>query len=498
MTAIRAAAVAGQFYPGSAAELTATIERHMDEAKTSSGPVPKAIIAPHAGYVYSGSVAASAYARVRPAAERITRVVLLGPCHRVPVRGLALSSAEAFSTPLGNVTIDRDAGQLLLDLPQVQIFDATHDLEHSLEVHVPFLQVILGDFKLLPLVVGEATLDEVAQVLEAVWGGPETLIVVSSDLSHYENYETARRMDESTCRAIEQLDPASIGRYDACGRVPVGGLLRQAQLRGLNVSTVDLRNSGDTAGSRDKVVGYGSWVFVEPGEKTATGTNDGADANEQPEKNRDDHDVFAERTRQILADHKQTLLHVAAASIENGLGNSRPLAVDPSDYAEILRENGASFVTLKRDGKLRGCIGTSVATQPLIRDVAEHGYAAAFRDPRFPALAAQEIPDLILSVSVLSASSPMTFADQADLHSQLRRGIDGLIIEDAGRKALFLPSVWETLPDVETFVGHLKIKAGLSADHWTSGFKAWRFVAEEASVNDLPDPGSVWSANRVS
>lgn len=491
MTAIRAAAVAGQFYPGTAAELTATVERYMNEANAAPGPVPKAIIAPHAGYMYSGPVAATAYARIRPAAQRIKKVVLLGPCHRVPVRGLALSGAEAFATPLGQVAIDRDAIPGLLDLPQVQIFDATHEMEHSLEVHVPFLQVILDDFTLLPLVVGEATPDEVAQVLEAVWGGPETLIVISSDLSHYESYETARRRDESTCRAIENLDPSAIGRYDACGRVPVGGLLRQARLKGLKVSTVDLRNSGDTAGARDKVVGYGSWVFVEPA--TAATADGSEDTRDTSEPNRDDHDVFAERTRQILADHKETLLHVAAASIESGIRNGRPLAVDPADYAEALREKGASFVTLKRSGKLRGCIGSSVATQPLIADVAEHGFAAAFRDPRFPPLTPEEVPGLALSVSVLSAPSQMAFEDEDDLLTQLRPRVDGLIIEDAGRKALFLPSVWETLPDAVTFVGHLKVKAGLSADHWTSGFKAWRFVAEEASSDDLPDPASVWS-----
>jgi MEMO1 family protein len=495
MSAIRAAAVAGQFYPGSAAELAATVERHMAEATSSPGPVPKAIIAPHAGYVYSGSVAAAAYARIRPAAKQIKRVVLLGPCHRVPVRGLALSSADAFATPLGNVPIDRDMVQRLLELPQVQIFDATHEMEHSLEVHIPFLQVILEDFELLPLVVGDASPDEVAQVLEAVWGGAETLIVVSSDLSHYENYETARRMDQSTCRAIESLDPASLGRHDACGRIPVSGLLRQAQLRGLEVSTVDLRNSGDTAGSRDKVVGYGSWIFVEPTEDSMAATilNTETETKNEAAVERDDHDIFAERTRQILADHGETLLHVAAASIENGLRHSRPLAVDLSDYAEALRENGASFVTLKREGKLRGCIGTSMAAQPLIRDVAEHGYAAAFRDPRFPPLKSDEIPGLTLSVSVLSEPSPMTFAGESELLAQLRPRIDGLIISDAGRKALFLPSVWETLPDVETFVGHLKVKAGLSADHWTQGFKAWRFVAEETSIDELADPSSVWS-----
>jgi len=483
MASIRQAAVAGQFYPGTARELTATIERYLAQAAAPAGPAPKAIIAPHAGYIYSGPIAASAYARLRPIAKRIRRVVLLGPCHRVPLRGLALSSAEAFATPLGNVRLDREAEKRLLELPQVQIFDATHLQEHSLEVHLPFLQAILEDFTLVPLVVGDATADEVAEVLEAVWGGPETLIVISTDLSHYESYETARRMDESTCRAIENLDPAAIGRDGACGRIPLGGLLALARRRGMTVTTVDLRNSGDTAGPRDRVVGYGSWIVVESPAQQAV--------RDAPAEAGGD-DAFARRTREILEAHGVTLLHVAAASIEHGLERGRPLAVGLGDYAPELRESGASFVTLKRQGKLRGCIGSAVADRPLVEGVAEHAFQAAFRDPRFPGLTADETEGLSVSVSVLSAPAPMRFADERDLLAQLRPQVDGLIIEDVGRRALFLPAVWESLPDAEAFLGHLKLKAGLLAGHWSGGFKAWRFVAEEVSSDALDDPAALW------
>ena len=487
MASIRQAAVAGQFYPGNGPELSATIQRFLKDAARTAGPVPKAIIAPHAGYVFSGAVAASAYARIRPAAARITKVVLLGPCHRVPLRGLALSSAESFATPLGEVPIDAELAKRIVDMPQVQIFDATHAQEHSLEVHLPFLQEILGEFTLLPLVVGEATPEEVADVLESVWGGPETLIVISSDLSHYENYETARQMDGATSRAIESLDPARIGPYDACGRIPVGGLLTVARRRGLAVSTVDLRNSGDTAGSHDRVVGYGSWVFVE------TKPREAEKAGESPRYG--ENDVFAERTRRLLERHGETLLHLAAASIEFGLRQARPLPVELSDYAPELGEKGASFVTLKQDGRLRGCIGTSMAVQPLVRDVSDHAFAAAFRDHRFPPLTAAELTDLSLSVSVLSNPSPMDFRDESDLLGQLRPHVDGLIIEDGGHRALFLPAVWEALPDAETFLGHLKVKAGLLAGHWSGHFKTWRFVAEEISNDALPDPSVLWSLN---
>jgi AmmeMemoRadiSam system protein B len=268
---VRRPAVAGAFYPGPADELEAAVRGYLAAAAVAEAPVskapkvPKAIIVPHAGYIYSGPVAASAYARLAPARDRITRVLLLGPCHRLPVDGLALSGAEAFATPLGDVPIDRQAVDQISKMPQVRVFDAAHMDEHSLEVHLPFLQVVLADFSLVPLVVGRTSAKDVADVLEKLWGAEETLIVVSSDLSHYLPYDEARKMDTMTSKAIEALDWEAIGETQACGRMPVRGLLFEARRRRMTVSTVDLRNSGDTAGPRDQVVGYGAWVFGEDG-----------------------------------------------------------------------------------------------------------------------------------------------------------------------------------------------------------------------------------------
>jgi MEMO1 family protein len=257
---VRNPAVAGMFYPAEPARLRATIEQYLQSTK-SNGSVPKAIIAPHAGYVYSGPIAASAYARVAPAADIIKRVVLLGPAHRVSFRGLALPSCESFITPLGAIPVDQDAMAKIAHLPQVLVMDDAHAAEHSLEVHLPFLQTVLSKFVLVPLAVGEASAPEVGEVLECLWGGTETLIVISSDLSHYYDYETARRMDSATSRAIEQLRPEDIKYEQACGRIPINGLLHIARKRGMSVKTIDLRNSGDTAGPRDQVVGYGAYIF---------------------------------------------------------------------------------------------------------------------------------------------------------------------------------------------------------------------------------------------
>ncbi len=262
MSTTRRPAVAGMFYPADATQLHADVRGYLHAAEAQqSAQVPKAIIAPHAGYVYSGPVAASAYAQLQPTHDRIQRVVLLGPSHQVPFRGLATSSANNFTTPLGEIPLDRTAIDSLADLPQVHQLDEAHAQEHSLEVHLPFLQEVIDNFQLVPLVVGDASPSEVAEVLERLWGGPETVIVISSDLSHYHDYATARRMDRHTSDAIEHLQAEAVHSENACGCVPVSGLLYLAREHGLHADTVDLRNSGDTAGPRDKVVGYGAYVF---------------------------------------------------------------------------------------------------------------------------------------------------------------------------------------------------------------------------------------------
>jgi hypothetical protein len=264
MNQIRPAAVAGFFYPADAGVLANDLSTMLAEATRASvaSIVPKAIIAPHAGYVYSGPIAARAYATLQAARDRIRRVILLGPTHRMPIRGLAVPAVAAFSSPLGKVPIDRNAIASVADLPQVVISDSAHALEHSLEVHLPFLQSVLSNFELVPFAVGDASAEEVAAVLERLWGGEDTLIVVSSDLSHYLPYAVARKEDRETVDAILRLDPV-IDHEHACGGTPVNGLLLAARRRGLHPRLLDLRSSGDTAGDRNRVVGYCSIAFDE-------------------------------------------------------------------------------------------------------------------------------------------------------------------------------------------------------------------------------------------
>jgi hypothetical protein len=267
MPTIRPPAVAGMFYPGDQDVLAHDV-RAMLATAHSSGLNPKALIVPHAGYVYSGTIAASAYAALKHVAPHIRRVVLLGPTHRVAVRGLALPGADAFATPLGTVQMDSAAAQTIAHLPQVVVSPQAHAQEHSLEVQLPFLQTVLADFKLLPLAVGMATAEEVAEVLELLWGGDETLIVISSDLSHYLPYDTARRVDGATAQSVLDLTQGIL-HEQACGATPINGLLLSARRHHLAPHLLDLRNSGDTAGSRDGVVGYASFAFTEEETKNA-------------------------------------------------------------------------------------------------------------------------------------------------------------------------------------------------------------------------------------
>ena len=263
MSSIRPAAIAGMFYPGKPDVLARNVDALLAAATPAATmAVPKAIIAPHAGYIYSGPIAASIYALIAPARTRIKRVVVLGPTHRVAIHGIALPGVNAFATPLGNIAIDAGAVKQLMALPYVGVSAEAHRQEHSLEVHLPFLQKVINEFTLVPLAVGRATAQQVASVIDMLWGGEETLIVISSDMSHYLPYTEAQATDNATAEAILALR-TDLNHDQACGATPVIGLNLLAQQRGLKAQLIDLRNSGDTAGDKARVVGYGSFAYYE-------------------------------------------------------------------------------------------------------------------------------------------------------------------------------------------------------------------------------------------
>ena len=430
---VRPPAVASLFYPGDARTLAEEVADYLE--RTEDAPIapgfPKAVIVPHAGFVYSGPVAASAYDRLRPARGIVRRVVILGPCHRVPVHGLALPQARAFDTPLGRIPVDGEAIASIRGLPQVVESAATHAEEHALEVQLPFLQRVLGEFSLVPLVVGDAAPEKVAEVLERLWGGPETLIVISSDLSHYHSYERARAIDAATVQAILAFD-AGISHEQACGATPVAGMLIAARRKGLAPELLDCRNSGDTAGDKTRVVGYASFAL----------------ASESP---------------RYGAEHGRKLLQIARQSVSAALvAGGKPGT--PSAEEPWLRESRATFVTLMQGEELRGCVGALEAQRPLAEDVAENARAAAFEDARFKPMTRDEFARTDIEVSLLSTPKRLAFEDHADLIGRLRPGVDGIILEQSeeGKHATFLPQVWEGLPDPEQFIAHLKQKAGIA------------------------------------
>jgi hypothetical protein len=323
-------------------------------------------------------------------------------------------------------------------------------LEHSLEVHVPFLQSVLGEFALVPLVVGRASPEEVAEVLERLWGGEETLLVISSDLSHYLAYDQAQAVDRDTARTILNRQP-SLNPHQACGAAPVNGLLLAATRRGLMPELIDLRNSGDTAGDRRRVVGYASFGLY-PGAQTASDNPGGV------------------------------LIPIARSAIGDVLG----MGFETREDHAFLHEVGATFVTLMRHGKLRGCIGSLQAHRKLLADVKANAKAAAFLDPRFEPLTATELRTTRIEVSLLTAPEPVGFANQEEAIALLRPGIDGVILEYGEKRGTFLPQVWEQLPDARTFFAHLKQKAGLHPDFWAEGVRLSRYTVTKWSEPDFP------------
>lgn len=457
----RSAAVAGTFYPAEPKALSYALAAHLGWAKTSlansgseknSAHPPKILVVPHAGYIYSGDVAALGYASLARWRTRISRVVLLGPVHRVAVRGLAAPTVSSFETPLGRVALDSEALATLDDLPQVVRADRPHAQEHALEVQLPFLQAVLGNgFKLVPLVVGDASPSEVAEVLERLWGGDETLIVVSSDLSHYLTYAQAQVRDQATVHRILQYATDLRGE-EACGAAPLNGALQVAKNRGLTPRLLGLRNSGDAVGDRDRVVGYAAIAFGPSADGTQSQETENADT-------------------QL----GRTLVQIARQTIARQLGLSGE-DVRSHPQSPTLNRPGATFVTLHGpDGALRGCIGRLEACRALGEDVRANALAAAFEDPRFAPVNAQEWPGIQVEVSLLDAPEPLRAQSEAETLAALRPGIDGVIFEWRGARATFLPQVWEQLPDPTTFMAALKRKAGLAADFWADDVRLSRY-----------------------
>lgn len=464
MTAVRLPAVAGSFYAARPATLKRDVAEMLAHPEGAALPrAPKALIVPHAGYVYSGPIAASAYALLESRRGCIRRVVLLGPAHHVPLPGLALPTSRSFRTPLGEVPLDVETMQTLDASPHVLRSEEAHEPEHSLEVQLPFLQQVLGDFQLVPLVVGSASAEQVADVLDLVWGGDDTLIVISSDLSHYLPDAVARRVDADTVAAILQLQ--QLRPRQACGAAPINGLLLAARRHGLRPVALDVRNSSQTAGDPDRVVGYASFAFL---------------ASERADDARDLPSVAD--TGDAPSDNAMgaTLLRLARSAIGAALGLDLPGVPE----APWLSRQGATFVTLTKRGKLCGCIGSIEARRPLREDVQENAIAAAFQDSRFRPLRRLEFDEVRMEVSLLSPAEVMDVESESQAIAALRPYVDGVILEYGRHRSVYLPQVWEQLPKPAEFLFHLKEKAGLSGTFWAPGVRLSRFTVSKWTEDD--------------
>ena len=455
MASVRQPAVAGTFYSANAAELENSLAAHLD-SPLAWDIEAKALVVPHAGHVYSGPIAGVAYASVRHLANRIERVVLLGPAHRVAFKGIAVPSVDAHATPLGDIPVDWQSVAQALSLPQVHISDAVFEGEHSLEVHLPFLQRTLGEFALVPFLVGDATPEGVEQILRKLWGGPETLIVISTDLSHFHDYDTARKRDANTTRAIETFNVEGLNSDFACGVRPLGGLLRAAQRLDLRPTTLDLRNSGDTAGDKNRVVGYGSYAFEYSGTAHI------------PEKFRD------------------LLVDIAQLSIRHGIKTGNCPNVEVAAFPHSLRTMRRTFVSVHTNGTLRGCVGSLSATNHLVVDVVQNAYRAALADKRFKPLTEEDLAATDISISILSTPRPMKFSDEANLVAQIQPDMDGLILQDGQKHGVFLPMMWEQIASPQDFVRQLKNKAGLPLDHWSDTLQTWVYTTESFGAKFAP------------
>jgi hypothetical protein len=416
---------------------------------------PKIIISPHAGYRYSGPVAGKAYAAIDSA---VRTVIILGPPHYVPVRGIAAPSVAWFETPLGRVAIDRDRVRTLLASPVAFTDDHAHESEHSLEVQLPFLQRRLSSFTIVPLLVSQV---DPAQAAGCIFPliDDSTLVVVSSDFSHYLTQAEARFEDDRSIAAI--LSGDAEGLIDACGELPIRIAMVLAGKMGLDPQLLDSRTSFDTSpdSGAGRVVGYASIALVP---RRVSGRTDSSG------------DFPADSSRCMLTDEvKRYLLRLARLSLEASVKKEEcPLPQDPPDAAGKHR---GCFVTLTLKGELRGCIGYIEPIRPLFQAAMENTRNAALADPRFPGVTQEELPEIKIELSVLSQPTPLAYKDPADLLEKIVPQVDGIILQSGLLQATFLPQVWEQLPDRVQFLEHLSRKAGMARDGWkTSTVKRYR------------------------
>lgn len=444
---LRASAVAGRFFPAEAARLAEAVGEGLKTAPPAMPDGPVAVISPHAGYRFSGHLTAAALAQLGPG--RPDRVVILSPSHAHRFTGLALPRAAGYSLPGFDLSIDTVAGGSLLRAGLAQVEDSAHDREHGIETQLPFLHRLHPGVPVVPLVLGRSTDDDVALAVDHLAGlTGKTAFVLSSDLSHFLSLTEAQALDQATAKLIETGCHDSLSASHACGMRAIRGFMASQAGAGLRARRLGMANSHRATGDPARTVGYGAWGLYH-------------------------------QTADILpGSARAELMRVARATLASYLSKGRMPEIRTASFAPALQTHAAAFVTLTQNGRLRGCIGSLKAHQPLVRDVADNAVKAASRDPRFPQLTAEELAGVTLKVAVLSPAQRLACASQSELETVLVPGRDGLILSDAGRRGTFLPMVWDEIDRPRNFVQALKRKAGLPPDHWSDTLRIERFCAE--------------------
>lgn len=435
---VRKAAVAGQFYPADATELRKEVLSYLT-GETSSLKSPRLMISPHAGFVFSGPVAGKGFATLN---KETRRVFLIGPSHHVRFKGISIPEVTHYQTPLGVVGLDQDIVEKLRRNSFVCAAKGAHEPEHCLEVQLPFLQVQLKDFKIIPILTGEIDPAKVAELLFPFLD-ETTLVIASSDLSHYYSNSKARQIDDNTVHHIltEKID----GEIDGCGKTPIRVIMHLARKMSLKPHLLDARTSYETSpqyGSDSRVVGYASIIYSD----------------------KSDSELLSSEISQLKAEHKSYLLQLARNSLNAAV--EKKFVTDTTEIPDILKDNLGCFVTLTSKGDLRGCIGYIEPLRPLYQAVMENAENAALKDPRFPPVAANELAGIRVEVSVLTKPQPLKFSTPDELLKKLIPGVHGVILRKGYYQSTYLPQVWEQLPDKMMFLEHLSLKAGMPRDGW--------------------------------
>ena len=440
MTKVKEPSVINIFYSGDKDKLSEQLKNFDKDFVYEY--LSRAVIVPHAGYVYSGELA---YKGIKQLNKNLKNLFIFAPAHRVAFEGIALSTYDEWKTPLGNIKINQEINKELNEKFGAQYFDDGYKDEHSIEIQVPLIQTIFNEVQIIPVLIGNENPNIITKIIEYFWQNQDCGFIISSDLSHFLTDDKAKKLDNKTASMIETGSIDGFSFNQACGAIGIYGLCEFINKMNYSLIRIDMYNSSLATNDKSRVVGYGAWILYE-----------------------------GDKNQFIKKYYSNYILNLVKDVISSKFRGNEVI----TNHAPIFNESGACFVTLKKQGHLRGCIGSIIAHQPLINDLINHAQDAGFRDPRFNPLKEDELKELEIDVSILTEPKKMNFKDEQDLLNQIVPNKDGIIIKDGQYQAVYLPSVWEEIPDKIMFLKSLKIKAGMHPDHFSNSFEAYRFETE--------------------